>query len=130
MRCVDLAKLHRSAGVVFDCLFEILFEVSVIEEDVRVVEPTVEMTLDAFDRLNHTVQLFISCKDNEGGIGPGLPCGLFRVEAACGKDSVIFFADFPGRVVSTRGLQVFCEHTEWREEFPLEPVYVQWSWGV
>lgn len=50
-----LAPLDRSTNVLQDHLPECLVEVAVIEEDVWVMEPPIEMSLDGFDRLEDAV---------------------------------------------------------------------------
>lgn len=91
----DLAKLNRSRRVVLDDILEGLIEVAVIQEDVWVVVPAVEVTLDGLDGLNDTVQFLIPGEDDEGAIDPGLGC--VWLEAALDEDLVVLFADFSGR---------------------------------
>lgn len=48
-RRIDLPKLHRRTRVILDCFFELVFEIPVVQEDIGVVKPTIEVS---FDRLN------------------------------------------------------------------------------
>lgn len=89
----DLAKFHRGGGVVLDGVLECLVEVAIVQEDVGVVVPPVEVALDRLDGLNDTVQLLISGQDDESAVGTRL--ASVGLEAAFDKDLVILFADFP-----------------------------------
>jgi hypothetical protein len=50
-----LSKLHRTTDVAQNSLSERLVEISVVEEDVWVVKPPVEVSLERLDRLYDTV---------------------------------------------------------------------------
>lgn len=88
---IDFTKLDLAAGVVEDDVFEILVKVAVVQEDIRVVPPPVEMTFNGLDGLNHTVDLLISGKDNKCGICSG--AGGIDVHTSGGKDFVVFLAN-------------------------------------
>lgn len=47
----DFTKLHRSADMSLDLCFEFLVEVGVVQKDIWVVKPLVEMSLNRPDRL-------------------------------------------------------------------------------
>lgn len=82
--------------MVQDLLLEGRIEVPVVEEDVRVVEPTVEVSLHGLDGLQDTLELFIPGKDDECGVGTRLRGRLFlRVETTSHEDFVVLLADFP-----------------------------------
>ena len=51
----DFAEFDGGGGGVPDGFFEGRVEVAVVEEDVGVVEPAVEMALDALDALDHAI---------------------------------------------------------------------------
>lgn len=89
---VDLAKLDRGTGVIPDCLFEFLVEVAIVQEDIGVVPPSVEMSLNGLERLDDALEFLISREDNERGVCPRT-AGV-DVEASGSKDLVVFFADF------------------------------------
>ena len=92
---IDLAEFHGGAGVVLHGGLEVLVKVTVVQEDVRVVEPAIEVPLDRLERLNHTVQLLVSGENDEGGVGPGA-LGTIGIDGhtARGEDLVMLFADF------------------------------------
>jgi hypothetical protein len=68
----DLTKLDGGGCVVLDGILEGLVEVAIVEEDVGVVVPAVEVALDGLDGLNDTIQLLVPGQDDEGTVGPGL----------------------------------------------------------
>lgn len=88
----DLAKLNLPRCVVSNGFLEVVVEVAVVEEDVGVVVPSVEVAFDRLDRLDNTVNLLVSGKDNEGSIGTGL--GRIGLGTAFDEDLVVLFADF------------------------------------
>lgn len=69
---VDLTKFNSATGIVQNGLLECSAEFGIVEEDVWVVIPSVEMPLDGFDRLKNTIQLLISCQNDECGFGSWL----------------------------------------------------------
>lgn len=89
---VDLAKFDGATGVIKDGLLEGCAEFGIIEEDVRIVIPSVEVTLDGFDGLENTVQLLISCQHHECCLGPWLRS--IRPFASYLEDLVVFLANF------------------------------------
>lgn len=89
----DLAKLHRGGGVVLDGILEGLVEVAIVQEDVWVVIPAVEVALDRLDRLDYTIKLLVPGQDDENAVGARL--GGIGLEAAFDEDLVVFLADFP-----------------------------------
>lgn len=105
----DLAKFNRGRGIVLDGIFEGLVEVAIVEEDIWVVVPAVEVTLNGLDRLNDTFQLLVSGEDNEGAVGSGL--GGIGLETAFDKNLVVLFADFSGRRSALAGVQVLAIRT-------------------
>lgn len=46
---VNLAKLDLTTRVVGYSVFEIILEITVVEEDIWVMEPTIEMSFDRLD---------------------------------------------------------------------------------
>ena len=107
----NLAELDVGRRVVSDDLLEVIVEVAVVEKDVGVVIPAVEVALDRLDGLDDAIQLLVSGEDDERGIGAGR-AGI-RVEATSHEDLVVLFADFAvrgnrvsggSRVGKTRGL--------------------------
>lgn len=93
---VDLAKLDIGADVFADLIFEGGVEVAVVQEDVWVVEPSVEVSLDRLQRLQHTFELLVTGENDESGIGAWLIGLEGRVLTACNEDLVVLFANFPG----------------------------------
>lgn len=89
----NLAELDGSRSVVLDSVLEGVVEVAIVQKDVGVVVPAVEVALDGLDGLDDTVQLLVSREDDEGAIGAGL-AGV-GLKAAGDEDLVVFFADFP-----------------------------------
>lgn len=111
----NLTELDSGLGVVLDRLLERLVEVAIVEENIGVVVPTVEVALDRLHGLNNTLQLLVSGENDEGGIGTGL-AGIW-LEATCDEDFVVLFANFSavGFIqVSIRGFRE--EETESKEE--------------
>lgn len=95
---VDLAELHGGACVVLDGLLEFVVEVTVVQEHVGVVEPPVEVTLDRFQGLHHTVNLLVPGKDNKGRVSAGGIHFLLNGTASGREDLVVFLTDFPERI--------------------------------
>lgn len=89
---INFPKLRRRVCVISDCVLEMLVEVSVIQKHVRVMVETIEMPLDGLDGLDNTLQLFISGENDKGRIRSRATC--INLEAAGGKDLIIFFTDF------------------------------------
>lgn len=52
---VNLSKLHRRAGVIGDYLLECRVELAVVEEDIWIVIPSVEMAFNGFYGLDDAV---------------------------------------------------------------------------
>lgn len=96
--CINLSKLDWRARVVEDRLFESRVEVAIIQKDVRIVEPAIEMSFDRFDRLQNSFQLLISSQHDKGGIGAWFPSVDFGVEATGMENFVMLFTDFPAEV--------------------------------
>jgi hypothetical protein len=92
---IDLAELDVGADVLADLIFEGGVEVAVVEEDVWVVEPSVEVSLNGFERLQHTFEFLVTGEDDESGVGAWLVSFDGRVLTACDEDLVVLFADFP-----------------------------------
>lgn len=68
----DLSELNRRRSVVADSLLELFVEVAIVEENVGVVIPSVEMSLHGLDGLDNTIDLLVSREDDKGSIGAGL----------------------------------------------------------
>lgn len=64
----NLAKLDGSRGVVHHRLFERAVEFSIVEKDIGVVKPAVEMSFYALQTLNDSVQLLVSRQHHKSGI--------------------------------------------------------------
>lgn len=95
---VDLTKFNSATGIVQNRLLECGAEFGIVEKDVRVVIPSIEMSFDGFDRLKNTVQLLVSCQNNESGFGSWLR-SIWSL-AAYLEDLIVFLADFPAIDVS------------------------------
>lgn len=89
---VDLPKLHGSTGVVDDRILELLVEVSVVQEHIRVVPPSVEVSLDRLERLNDTLKFLIPRKDDESRVGSGTR--RVDVQATGSEDLIMLLTDF------------------------------------
>lgn len=89
----DLAKLNGGGRVVLDGVLEGLVEVAIVEEDVGVVVPAIEVALDGLDGLDDTIQLLVPGQDDKGTVGPGL--GRVGFQAALNENLVVFLTDFP-----------------------------------
>ena len=89
---IDFAKLHRAGRVVLDRVLEGRVELSIIEEDIRVVIPAVEVALDRLDGLDDAVQLLVSGEDHEGAVC-SRSAGV-RFETSYFEDFVVLFTDF------------------------------------
>lgn len=88
----NLAKLDVGLGVVLDRVHKGLVEVAIVEEDVGVVVPPVEVALDRLHGLDNTIQLLVSREHDKGGIGAGL-AGIW-LEASGNEHLVVLFTDF------------------------------------
>lgn len=86
--------------MVADSFLEGLVELAVVEEDVGVVVPAVEVALDGANGLQDALELLVSGQDDKGGIGPGL--GGVGGLAACEEDFVVFFADFSAMALAIK----------------------------
>lgn len=91
----DETKLDGSRRVICYNLLERLVEFGVVEEDVGVVVPPVEVALDGLDGLDHPVQLLVASQDDKSGVGAWL-AGV-GLEAALDEDLVVLFADFSAK---------------------------------
>jgi hypothetical protein len=89
----NLSPFDLATCVVQHRLFERRVEVPVIEEDVWIIEPAIEMPLDRFYGLQNSVQLLVSRQHHESCIRPRSVD--LRLEAACHEGFVILFAYFP-----------------------------------
>lgn len=104
----DPAELDRRRGVVPDRVHEGLVEVYVVQEDVRVMIPAVEVALDRLHRLDHAVEFLVPREDDEGGVRTRL-AGV-GLQAARDEDLVMLFADFPAVPLSAPGVPQPCAH--------------------
>lgn len=91
----DLAKLNGGRCKVLNGVLECLVEVAIVQEDVWVMVPSVEVALDGLDGLNNTFEFLVSGQDDKGAVGAGL--GGVRLETALDEDLVILLADFSVR---------------------------------
>lgn len=92
---VDFAEFDIRADVLTDLVFEGRVEIAIVQEDVWVVEPSVEVSLNRLERLNHTFEFLITGEDDESGVGARLVGLKGRVLTTCDEDLVVLFADFP-----------------------------------
>ena len=88
-------KLDRGACVILDRLLESGIEISIIQEHIGVVKPSVEMPFHRFNGLNHACQLIVPRKHHEYRVLSRQVC--LRFKAACYENLVMFFADFPAK---------------------------------
>jgi hypothetical protein len=93
---INLAKFHGSASVVLDGGPELLVEVAIVQEDVRVMIPAVEVALNRLERLDHTFQLLVPCQNDKGSIGARFLVDTILVngQTARREDFVMLFANF------------------------------------
>lgn len=111
-------EFDGSRCVVPNSLLEVVVEFGVVEENIGIVVPSVEMPLDGFDRLNNSINLLVAGQDDKGSVGSwGRGIGL---EAAGHEYFVVFFADFTIHtqatlaVCSSRGGNTFGIPNSWR----------------
>lgn len=90
---IDFTKLDTAAGVVEDGVLEVLVKVTIVQEDIWVVPPSIEVALNRLDRLYDTIQLLIPGKNDKGSVRSGAR-GV-DIQASGGKDFVMFFANTP-----------------------------------
>jgi hypothetical protein len=90
---IDLAKFDRSTGVILHRVHKLLVEVTIIQEHIWIVPPSVEVSFDGFDGLDNTLQLLIPGKDDEGSIRSWATC-VNRLTSSS-EDLVMFLTDFP-----------------------------------
>lgn len=89
---LNLAELNMTRRVVSHSILEIIVELDVVEEDIRIVIPAVEVAFHGFDGLDDTIDFLVPGENDKGGIGPGLAC--VRLEATGDEDFVMLLADF------------------------------------
>lgn len=89
---VDFSKFHGRTGIVFNGLLERIIEIAIVQEDIRIIEPPIEVSLDRFDGLCDTLQLLIPGQNDERGVCPGT-ISVHR-KTTRSKDLVIFFVYF------------------------------------
>ena len=89
---VYLTELYWRARVICDGFFEGGIEVSVIKEDIWIVIPAIEMSLDRLYRFNDAVQFLVAGQYYERRICPG--CWRINLLAAGHKDFVVLFTYF------------------------------------
>ena len=92
---VNLAEFDGRTREVGYCLFEGRIEVSIVEEDIRIVKPTVEVSFHGADGIHDTRQLLISCQNDEHSICAWLT--RVRLQASRHEDLVVLLADSPAR---------------------------------
>lgn len=89
---IDLAKLDRGTRIVPYGLSERRIEVSIVQKNIGIMEPSIEMPFHRLDRLYNPIQLLISCQDHKNRVRSSA-LGL-RFETAGHKDFVVFLTDF------------------------------------
>lgn len=89
---VYFAEFDSSAGVVHNRLLKCLIEVSIVEENIWIMKPSVEMPFHRFNGLDNTLQLLISRQDYQRGVRPWCIC--FGLDASGYEDFVVIFAYF------------------------------------
>jgi len=89
---VNLAELDSSRRVVLDSVPEGGVEFLVVEEDVGVVIPSVEVAFNRLDGLDHAIQLLVSREDDKDTVGTRF--ASVGLAAADLENLVILFADF------------------------------------
>ena len=62
---INLSKLYRSTRIVLNSLLEGAVEVAIVQKYVRIIEPSIEMPLDRFDRLDHPFELLVPSEYNK-----------------------------------------------------------------
>ena len=101
---INFAKFHRATSMVHHGFFKRHVELGVVEENIWIMKPAIEMPLYRLYGLNHTGQFLIASQDDQDSICSWAIC--LRLEASCNKDFVVFLANFP-----TSGQQSFeCAH--------------------
>ena len=88
---IDFAKLDRSACVICNSFLEMLAKVAIIQENIWIVEPTVEMSFYRLYWLDDPNELLISSQDHECGICSW--CIDLGLQAPRSKDFVVFLTN-------------------------------------
>lgn len=88
----NLAKLNGSRGVILDGVLECLVEVAIVQENVGIMVPTVEMALDRLDGLDDSIKLLVPRQNNKSTIGTRF--GGVGLETAFDEDFIVLFANF------------------------------------
>lgn len=91
----NLAKLDGGGCVVLNGVLERLVEVAIVQKDVWVVVPAIEVALDGLERLDNAIQFLVPGQDDEDAVGARL--GSVGLETALDEDLVILLADFSVR---------------------------------
>lgn len=91
---IDLAELDAGLGMILHGLHEGIVEVAVVEEDVWVVIPSIEVALEGAHGLDDTIEFLVAREDDDGGVGAG--AGGVDGETACREDFIVSFADSSG----------------------------------
>ena len=65
---INLSKLNRGASIVGDCLLEVFVKVAVVQENIWVMVPSVEMALNGLDGLQDTLKLLVSGQNDESSV--------------------------------------------------------------
>lgn len=89
---VNFPKFGMTAGIVPDGVFELLVEVCIIQENIRIIVPAIEMPFDRLDRLDYSFDFLIPSQNDKCSICPR--CSIVDMKAAGSKDFVMFFAYF------------------------------------
>ena len=79
--------------MVYDRLFERLIKVPIIEEDIWIVKPSVEVPFHRFYGLDHTFQLLIPCQNHQRRVRSWSIC--LGLEATGHEDFVVILTYFP-----------------------------------
>jgi len=90
---IYLPKLYWGARVIQYRLFKGYVEVAIIEEDVWIMEPPIEVSLHGLDRLHHSFQLLISCQHNQSCVSTW--SDSLGLEAAGHENFVMILTYFP-----------------------------------
>ncbi len=89
---VYFAEFDSSAGVVYNCLLKCLVKVSIVKENIWIMEPSVEMPFHRFYGLDNTLQLLISRQDYQRCVRPWSIC--LGLEASGYEYFVVILAYF------------------------------------
>lgn len=87
------AKFDGARSVISYRLLEVIVELAIVEENIGVMVPPIEVAFHRFEGLQNTIEFFVSGQDHKGSVGTGL-AGV-RLQAASDEHLVVLLGNFP-----------------------------------